>query len=229
MKTILRNQKERGLTMVELLVIIAIIAFMAMLIPAATQKDKDRAMRIQCVNNLKQIGLSYRIWRQTPKFTFEESLTNGGTMEFTSGPNAFRHFLNMSNELATPKVLFCPTEADRARLQATTFNATPKSGEIPFTSNSNLSFFVGIDATDADPQSILSGDHNLTNGAPIKNGVFELNTNRPAEWTAEMHHNVGNIALADGSIQQLSNTGLRAATTSTSAFINRLQMPVLTP
>src|SRR6185312_10677875 len=109
MKLFLCNERKRGLTRVELLVIIGIFAFMAMLVYPGGRKDKDRALRIQCVNNLKQIGLGYRIWPsgQTAKFTFQESVTNGGTMEFTSGPNAFRHFLIMSNELMTPKVLFC--------------------------------------------------------------------------------------------------------------------------
>jgi len=51
---------------------------------------------------------------------------------------------------------------------------------------------------------ILSGDHNITNGTPVRNGLLELTTGNPAGWTAEMHNKVGNIGLADGSVQPVS-------------------------
>ena len=233
MKTFLCNQRKRGLTLVELCVVIAIITIFYLMIISGAAPDhaKARALRIQCVNNLKQTALAFDVWAgdHGQKFPMEMSQTNGGTMEFTSGPNAFRHFLIMSNEIVNPKVLFCPAESDRARVQATTFSFAPKPGEVPFASNSNLSYFVGIDAKDTDPQSILSGDRNITNGTPIKNGILELNTHSSAGWTAEIHKKLGNVALADGSVQQLSNIGLRVAVTNAGAFTNRLQMPVLTP
>ena len=136
----------------------------------------------------------------------------------------------MSNELGgDPKLLLCPGETDAARFQATTFELPLKTGDILFTSNTNLSYFVGVNATETDPNGILSGDRNLTNGTPIQNGLLELNTNTLAGWTAEMHNKVGNIAMADGSVQQLDTTGLRTAIANASDFTNLLQMPILSP
>jgi prepilin-type processing-associated H-X9-DG protein len=133
----------------------------------------------------------------------------------------------MSNELAMPSVLLCPADwlngssfASGARVPAANFIGI---------NNSNLSFFVGIDAKETNSASFLSGDRNITSGSGLKNGLLELTTNAAANWTAELHNGMGNVLLADGSVRQLSNSNFRAAITSTGLATNRLQMPVLAP
>jgi type II secretory pathway pseudopilin PulG len=216
MKTFLSTRRSCALTLIEVLMVIAVLfIFAAWLLPRLARPRLRLRMRIQCVNNLRQAGLSFRVWEgdNGDKYPMQISQTNGGTMEFITGPNAFRHFQIMSNELNTPKVLFCPADS---KILAANF---------PMFNNSNLSYFIGVDATETNADMMLLGDRNITNGTPIRNGLLELTTNHPAGWTAEMHVKAGNILMTDGSVQQVSVVSLRAGLANTGVATNRLQMP----
>src|SRR5450759_5176243 len=215
MKPTSPNSKGTAFTLVGLLVIIAIVAILAAMLLPALAKAKQRAQRINCVNNLKQVNLAFRIWAvdNNDKLPMSVPAKKGGTMEFVEGGNAFRHFQVMSNELTTPKLLVCPADIRQAAARFVNLQ------------NENISYFVGLDANDTQPQMFLSGDRNIDNGTPPIHTVLELRSEIPAHWTETIHNNQGNVGLSDGSVQQLTSARLQQALQNTGDSTNRIALP----
>jgi prepilin-type processing-associated H-X9-DG protein len=192
---------------------------------------KRRAQRINCVSNMKQVNLSFRIWEgdNNNNYPMAVSTSIGGAEEsvVSSASSSYIHpsgltnvFCVMSNELSTPKILICPSDVGHNQAATNFAELGAVSGQGNGTNA--ISYFVCGDATEAYPQMLMTGDRNIgTTGTPpagiinvtMSAGNFYYSGANPQwAWSAnDLHLKVGNLGFADGSVAEESASGLANA------------------
>ena len=209
-------RRREAFTINDLFVVIIVVAVLVAVGLRALRPAKRHPSDINCVNNLKEVGMAYSLWAgdNGDLLPSQQSVSKGGWKELLTNANqgaiCWTNYAIMQNEVGqSPRLVLCPFDE---RLPAQSFTND--------FDNTNVSYFVGVSANDTYPQSIAAGDRNLGPGtAPDseygyspksgKGNDVAIPISGPVSWSLKMHsagnfQKAGNILLGDGSAQRTS-------------------------
>jgi type II secretory pathway pseudopilin PulG len=232
-----KTNRPAAFTWIEMMVVIVCVVLLAgfIILPAIARRYY-KASHVNCVNNLKNIGLAWRIYATDNNglYPWQAAVTNrpacvptnyatvpGAALGPAQGVGAM--FSMLSNELSIPKIFLCPSDAKRFQLKTNSFAFLMAPAQT-LVRDRAISYFIGTSAKEDEPQSILGGDRNLAGGPfgtdpntppsqvalripyATATNVAAMNS---AVWTQDIHQGAGNLLLGDGSFQQVSAGRMR--------------------
>ena len=240
------NRRTHAFSLVEVMVVVAVIAIISAVFLSKHARDRDRARRISCIGSLKITSMGLRLFANDADgaypFQFLSRPTNSmmfGSAFKTNDPGELWKLIQVAqNDIASARVPICP--GDRPWRPADSFLTAGLPGEFAHTNSrlNALSYFLSPDADESDPSLILMGDRYLTTDPETSSerktsflfGQQDVSSGASLEkqvrWISTVHQGGGNAAFMDGSVQQLTTAKLREAIVNQPAGrANRIWLP----
>jgi prepilin-type processing-associated H-X9-DG protein len=215
-KSHLRNTSP-AFTRLELLACVAGFALLLAIITPALASSRSRADGVACMSNLRQIGTAIRQFglEHNDTMHWQQQAGPAGNFNEPGKHELWFQYWWLRDSIGTPKVLMCPAER-RPSWIATNWNLDVNGGLLIYKNNA-VAYTLGVDSSTDLPRSMLVADRNIFTGgfggcaSQLSTAAQVFVSGTPAvRWLDEdVHGTVGNVALADGSVESVDSEGLR--------------------
>ncbi len=213
-------RRRRAFTRIELCASLAALTLLLMVALPALAANRSGSERAVCFNNLRMIGRAIHSWAgdYQGRVPWRVPVSEGGTRPDSGtkpGASWYEYALSLTNELVTPKILKCPSDA---------FAPVVARDWVQFISpafrNNATSYSLGMDVFPETPRDWVGTDRNVKfdtsssgNCSARVNGFYGINSfpgTSLASWTNAVHGtNAGHLLFNDGSVLFSSSQDLR--------------------
>jgi hypothetical protein len=224
------RRRVSGITLLELLIVIAVMGFLVLTLLPHGVRARSTAPLSACGSNLKQLALGMIVWANDNEVTHlpvRLPIAKNGLLGHPQAGNLAVQFAHFSNEVITPKIFACPS--DREARVAGDFTHSRATGFFhPAFRTNALSYALNTDpGVGAGGQSLpleQAGEHILVtdrhvipeNRSPCSSGIAPVagfSATKPVQpaFVATKrygHGQIANVALADGSVQKAASAEL---------------------
>jgi prepilin-type N-terminal cleavage/methylation domain-containing protein len=199
----MKHRTQRGFTLIELLVVIAIIAILAAILFPVFAQAREKARATSCMNNMKQLGLGFKMYMDNYDDTYPLSGCVGVKNSWVWVPASNSIDVTQGSIypfIKTPNAYYCPSDADETG-QTSAHSKT----FLSYSMNQNFMNANGVaDAgpvTESDVQEpsetilLLEESNKSVGGGGLNDGCYYPANNN--DYVARRHNQGGMFVLGD--------------------------------